>query len=221
MRLVLSKECEVLTTPKIMEKYYPELWERVCKQEARLRNIQYEIVKVLPEWKKRLVNSVEELVKSQDAQLDLQYYLTLHALYLFAHKVWCEYYISYKRPYNLCKLCETLPNPECGRDHYTEDDLKGLLSKLEDAGFEDLLNSDDEDVLIRLAKIVEPITHDVVGVVNYGSLRDITRGNTYSPDLCHPNLLPSALSAEDFTEVNIGEIAADDKNRATAKVTNE
>lgn len=221
MRLVLSKECEVLTTPKIMEKYYPELWERVCKQEARLRNIQYEIVKVLPEWKKRLVNRVEELVKSQDAQLDLQYYLTLHALYLFAHKVWCEYYISYKRPYNLCKLCETLPNPECGRDHYTEDDLKGLLSKLEDAGFEDLLNSDDEDVLIRLAKIVEPITHDVVGVVNYGSLRDITRGNTYSPDLCHPNLLPSALSAEDFTEVNIGEIAADDKNRATAKVTNE
>ena len=43
MRLVLSKECEVLTTPKIMEKYYPELWERVCNQEARLRNIQYEI----------------------------------------------------------------------------------------------------------------------------------------------------------------------------------
>lgn len=210
MRLVLSKECEVLTTPKIMEKYYPELWERVCKQEARLRNIQYEIVKVLPEWKKRLVNSVEELVKSQDAQLDLQYYLTLHALYLFAHKVWCEYYISYKRPYNLCKLCETLPNPECGRDHYTEDDLKGLLSKLEDAGLEDLLNSDDEDVLIRLVKIVEPITHDVVGVVGYGSLQDITRGDTYNPNLCHPNLLPSALSAEDFTEVNIGKIAADD-----------
>ena len=206
MRLVLSKECGVLTTPKIMEKYYPELWERVCKQEARLRNIQYEIVKVLPEWKKRLVNSVEDLVKSQDAQLDLQYYITLHALYLFAHKVWCEYYISYKRPYNLCKLCETLPNPECGRDHYTEDDLKGLLSKLEDAGLEDLLNADDGDVLIRLAKIVEPITHDVVGVVNYGSLRDIT----YSPDLCHPDLLPSALSAEDFTEVNIGKIAADD-----------
>ena len=216
MRLVLSKECEVLTTPKNMEKYYPELWERVCKQEARLRNIQYEIVKVLPEWKKRLVNSVEDLVKSQDAQLDLQYYLTLHALYHFAHKVWCEYYIGYKRPYNLCKLCETLPNPECGRDHYTEDDLKGLLSKLEDAGLEDLLNSDDEDVLIRLAKIVEPITHDVVGVVNYGSLRDITRGNTYSPNLCHPDLLPSALSAEDFTEVNIGEIASDDKSRATA-----
>ena len=210
MRLVLSKECEVLTTPKIMEKYYPELWERVCKQEARLRNIQYEIVKVLPEWKKRLVNSVEDLVKSQDAQLDLQYYLTLHALYLFAHKVWCEYYISYKRPYNLCKLCETLPYPECGRDHYTEDDLKGLLSKLEDAGLEDLLNADDEDVLIRLAKIVEPITHDVVGAVGCWSLRDITRGNTYSPDLCHPDLLPSALSAEDFTEVNIGKIAADD-----------
>ena len=214
MRLVLSKECEVLTTPKIMEKSYPELWERVCKQETRLRNI--EIVKVLPEWKKRLVNSVEELVKSQDAQLDLQYYLTLHALYLFAHKVWCEYYISYKRPYNLCKLCETLPNPECGRDHYTENDLKGLLSKLEDAGLEDLLNSDDEDVLIRLAKIVEPITHDVVGVVGYGSLRDITRGDTYNPNLCHPNLLPSALSAEDFTEVNIGEIAADEKSRVTA-----
>lgn len=216
MRLVISKECEVLTTPKIIEKYYPELWERVCKQEARLRNIQYKIVKVLPEWKKRLVNSVEELVKSQDAQLDLQYYLTLHALYLFAHKVWCEYYISYKRPYNLCKLCETLPNPECGTDHYTEDDLNGLLSKLEDAGLEDLLNSDDEDVLIRLAKIVEPITHDVEGVVNYGSLRDITRGDTYSPDLCHPDLLPLALSAEDFTEVNIGEIAADEKSRATA-----
>ena len=213
MRLVLSKECEVLTTPKIMEKYYPELWERVCKQEARLRNIQSEIVKVLPEWKKRLVNSVEELVKSRDAQLGLQYYLTLHALYLFAHKVWCEYYIGYKRPYNLCKLCETLPNPECGRDRYTEDDLNGLLSKLEDAGLEDLLNSDDEDVLIRLAKIVEPITQDVEGVVNYGSLRDITRGNTY---LCHPNLLSSALSAEDFTEVNIGEIASDDKSRATA-----
>ena len=210
MRFVLSKECEVLTPPKSMEKYYPELWERVCKQEARLRNIQYEIVKVLPEWKKRLVNSVEDLVKSQDAQLDLQYYLTLHALYLFAHKVWCEYYISYKRPYNLCKLCETLPYPECGRDHYTEDDLKGLLSKLEDAGLEDLLNADDEDVLIRLAKIVEPITHDVVGAVGCWSLRDITRGNTYSPDLCHPDLLPSALSAEDFTEVNIGKIAADD-----------
>lgn len=206
MRLVLSKECEVLTTPKIMEKYYPELWERVCKQEARLRNIQYEIVKVLPEWKKRLVNSVEELVKSQDAQLDLQYYLTLHALYLFAHKVWSKLY----------ELCDKLPNPECGRDHYTEDDLNGLLSKLEDAGLEDLLNSDDENVLISLAKIVEPITHDVVGVVGYGSLRDITRENTYSPNLCHPDLLPSALSAEDFTEVNIGKIAADDKSRATA-----
>lgn len=206
MRLVLSKECEVLTTPKIMEKYYPELWERVCKQEARLRNIQYEIVKVLPEWKKRLVNSVEELVKSQDAQLNLQYYLTLHALYLFAHKVWSKLY----------ELCDKLPNPECGRDHYTEDDLNGLLSKLEDAGLEELLNADDEDVLIRLAKIVEPITHDVVGVVGYGSLRDITRENTYSPNLCHPDLLPSALSAEDFTEVNIGKIAADDKSRATA-----
>jgi hypothetical protein len=216
MRLFISKECEVLTTPKIMEKYYSELWERVCMQETRLTSLQIEIIKVLPEWKKRLVNSVEELVKSQDAQLDLQYYLTLHALYLFAHKVWCEYYISYKRPYNLCKLCETLPNPECGTDRYTEDDLNGLLSKLEDAGLEDLLNSDDEDVLIRLAKIVEPITHDVVGVVGCWSLRDITRGNTYSPDLCHPDLLPSALSAEDFTEVNIGEIAADDKNRATA-----
>ena len=113
-------------------------------------------------------------------------------------------------------MCEILPNPECGTDHYTEDDLKGLLSKLEDAGLEDLLNADDEDVLIRLAKIVEPITHDVEGVVNYGSLRDITRGNTYSPNLCHPDLLPSALSAEDFAKVNIGEIAADDKNRATA-----
>ena len=216
MRLILSKECRVYTTPKIMEKYYPELWERVCKQEARLRNIQSEIVKVLPEWKKRLVNSVEELVKSQDAQLDLQYYLTLHALYLFAHKVWCEYYISYKRPYNLCKLCETLPNPKCGTDRYTEDDLNGLLSKLEDAGLEELLNADDKDVLIRLAKIVEPISHDVVGVVNYGSLRDITRGNTYSPDLCHPDLLSSALSAEDFAKVNIGEIAADEKSRVTA-----
>lgn len=216
MRLVLSKECGVLTTPKIMEKYYPELWERVCKQEARLRNIQYEIVKVLPEWKKRLVNSVEELVKSQDAQLDLQYYLTLHALYLFAHKVWCEYYISYKRPYNLCKLCDTLTGSAYHTDRYTEDDLNDLLSKLEDAGLEDLLNSDDEDVLISLAKIVEPITHDVVRVVGCWSLRDITRGNAYNPDLCHPDLLPSALSAEDLAEVNIGEIAADDKNRATA-----
>ena len=214
MRLVLSKECEVLTTPKIMEKYYPELWERVCKQEARLRNIQSEIVKVLPEWKKRLVNSVEELVKSRDAQLGLQYYLTLHALYLFAHKVWCEYYIGYKRPYNLCKLCETLPNPECGRDHYTEADLDELLNKLESVNLEDLLNSDDEDVLIRLAKIIEPITYDVAalkGAVGCWSLRDITGGNTYSPDL-----LSSALSAEDFTEVNIGKIASDDKSRATA-----
>ena len=219
MRLVLSKECEVLTTPKIMEKYYPELWERVCKQEARLRNIQSEIVKVLPEWKKRLVNTVEELVKSRDAQLGLQYYLTLHALYLFAHKVWCEYYIGYKRPYNLCKLCETLPNPECGRDRYTEDDLNELLNKLESVNLEALLNSADEDVLIRLAKIVEPITYDVAvlkGAVGCWSLRDITRGNTYSPDLCHPELLSSALSAEDFTEVNIGEIASDDKSRATA-----
>ena len=50
----------------------------------------------------------------------------------------------------------------------------------------------------------------------YASLRDITRENTYSPNLCHPDLLPSALSAEDFAKVNIGEIAADDKNRATA-----
>ena len=210
MRLIIRKECRVYTTPEIMKNDYPELWERVCKQEARLRNIQYEIVKVLPEWKKRLVNSVEEFVKSRDAQLDLQYYITLHALYLFAHKVWCEYYISDKRPYNLCKLCDTLTRSAYHTDCDTEDDLNGLLSKLEDAGLEDLLNSDDEDVLIRLAKIVEPITHDVEGVVGYGSLRDITRGNTYSPDLCHPDLLPSALSAEDFTEVNIGEIAADD-----------
>ncbi|MBO7190218.1 MAG: hypothetical protein J6V55_06505 [Alistipes sp.] len=206
MRLIMSKECEVLTTPKIMEIYYPELWERVCNQEDRLRNIQNEIVKVLPEWKKRLANSVEELVKSRDAQLDLQYYITLRALYLFAHKVWSKLY----------ELCETLPNPECGKDRYTEDDLNGLLSKLEDAGLEDLLNADDEDVLIRLAKIVESITHDVVRVVGCWSLRDITRGNTYSPNLCHPDLLPSALSAEDFAEVNIGKIAADDKIRATA-----
>lgn len=206
MRLIMSKECEVLTTPKIMEIYYPELWERVCNQEDRLRNIQNEIVKVLPEWKKRLANSVEELVKSRDAQLNLQYYLTLRALYLFAHKVWSKLY----------ELCETLPNPECGKDRYTEDDLNGLLSKLEDAGLEDLLNSADEDVLISLAKIVESINHVVVGVVGCWSLRDITRGNTYNPDLCHPDLLPTALSAEDFAEVNIGKIAADDKNRVTA-----
>ncbi|MBO7263220.1 MAG: hypothetical protein J6U93_01720 [Alistipes sp.] len=189
-----------------MEIYYPELWERVCNQEDRLRNIQNEIVKVLPEWKKRLANSVEELVKSRDAQLNLQYYLTLRALYLFAHKVWSKLY----------ELCETLPNPECGKDRYTEDDLNGLLSKLEDAGLEDLLNSADEDVLISLAKIVESINHVVVGVVGCWSLRDITRGNTYNPDLCHPDLLPTALSAEDFAEVNIGKIAADDKNRVTA-----
>jgi hypothetical protein len=189
-----------------MKNDYPELWERVCKQEARLRKIQYEIVKVLPEWKKRLVNSVEELVKSRDAQLDLQYYITLRALYLFAHKVWSKLY----------KLCDTLTESAYHTDCDTEDELNDLLSKLEDAGLEDLLNSDDEDVLIRLAKIVEPITHDVVGVVNYGSLRDITRGNAYNPDLCRPNLLSSALSAEDFTEVNIGEIAADEKSRVTA-----
>ena len=200
MRLIISKECRVYTTPEIMKNDYPELWERVCKQEARLRNIQYEIVKVLPEWKKRLVNSVEELVKSRDAQLGLQYYLILHALYLFAHKVWSKLY----------ELCDTLTRSAYHTDCDTEDELNDLLSKLEDAGLEDLLNSDDEDVLIRLAKIVEPITHDVEGVVGYGSLRDITRENTYSPDLCHPDLLPSALSAEDFTEVNIGEIAADD-----------
>jgi hypothetical protein len=113
-------------------------------------------------------------------------------------------------------LCDKLTGSAYHTDCDTEDDLNDLLSKLEDAGLEDLLNSDNEDVLIRLAKIVEPITHDVVGVVNYGSLRDITRGNTYSPNLCHPDLLPSALSAEDFAEVNIGKIAADDKNRATA-----
>ena len=74
-------------------------------------------------------------------------------------------------------------------------------------------------MLIRLAKIVEPITYDVAalkGAVGCWSLRDITRENTYSPDLCHPNLLSSALSAEDFTEVNIGEMASDDKSRATA-----
>lgn len=206
MRLIISKECRVYTTPEIMKNDYPELWERVCKQEARLTSLQVEIIKVLPEWKKRLVNSVEELVKSQDAQLDLQYYITLRALYLFAHKIWSKLY----------ELCDKLPSHECPPDRYTEDDLNDLLSKLEDAGLEDLLNSDDEDVLIRLVKIVEPITHDVVGVVGCWSLRDITRGNTYNPDLCHPDLLPSALSAEDFTEVNIGEIAADDKNRATA-----
>jgi hypothetical protein len=206
MRLFISKECEVLTTPKIMEKYYSELWERVCMQETRLTSLQIEIIKVLPEWKKRLVNSVEELVKSRDAQLDLQYYLILHALYLFAHKVWSKLY----------ELCDKLPNHECPSNLDTKDELNYLLSKLEDAGLEDLLNSDDEDMLIRLVKIVEPITHDVEGVVNYGSLRDITRGNTYSPNLCHPDLLPSALSAEDFAEVNIGKIAADDKNRATA-----
>ena len=204
MRLVLSKE-RVYTTPEIMENDYPELWERVCKQEARLRNIQYEIVKVLPEWKKRLVNSVEELVKSRDAQLDLQYYLTLHALYLFAYDVWREHYIGDKEPYNLYDLCDKLTDTPKGKDTYTENDLAELLSKLEDVHLEDLLNSDDEDVLIRLAKIVEPITHDVVGVVGCWSLRDITRENTYSPNLCHPDLLPSALSAEDFAKVNIGE----------------
>ena len=201
MRLIISKECRVYTTQEIMKNDYPELWERVCKQEARLMNIQYEIVKVLPEWKKRLVNSVAGLTQSRDAQLDLQYYITLSALYLFAHKVWSKLY----------ELCDTLTGSAYHTDCDTEDDLNGLLNKLEDAGLEDILNSDDEDVLIRLAKIVEPITHDVVGVVGCWSLRDITRGNAYSPDLCHPDLLPSALSAEDFTEVNIGEIAADDK----------
>ena len=201
MRLIISKECCVYTTPEIMKNDYPELWERVCKQEARLMNIQYEIVKVLPEWKKRLVNSVAGLTQSRDAQLDLQYYITLSALYLFAHKVWSKLY----------ELCDKLTGSAYHTDCDTEDDLNGLLNKLEDAGLEDLLNSDDEDVLIRLAKIVEPITHDVVDVVGRWSLRDITRGNAYSPDLCHPDLLPSALSAEDFTEVNIGEIAADDK----------
>ena len=200
MRLILSMECRVYTTPEIMENDYPELWERVCKQEARLTSLQVEIIKVLPEWKKRLVNSVEELVKSQDAQLDLQYYITLRALYLFAHKAWR----------NLYELCDTLTRSAYHTDCDTEDELNDLLSKLEDAGLEDLLNSDDEDVLISLAKIVEPITHDVVGVVGCWSLRDITRGNIYNPDLCRPNLLSSALSAEDFTEVNIGEIAADD-----------
>ena len=201
MRLIISKECRVYTTQEIMKNDYPELWERVCKQEARLMNIQYEIVKVLPEWKKRLVNSVAGLTQSRDAQLDLQYYITLRALYLFAHKVWSKLY----------ELCDKLTGSAYHTDCDTEDDLNGLLSNLEDAGLEDLLNSDDEDVLIRLAKIVEPITHDVVDVVGRWSLRDITRGNAYSPDLCHPDLLPSALSAEDFTEVNIGEIAADDK----------
>ena len=200
MRLIISKECRVYTTPEIMKNDYPELWERVCMQETRLASLQVEIIKVLSEWKKRLVNSVEELVKSRDAQLDLQYYITLRALYLFAHKAWC----------NLYELCDTLTGSAYHTDCDTEDDLNGLLSKLEDAGLEDLLNADDEDVLIRLAKIVEPITHDVVGAVGCWSLRDITRGNTYSPDLCHPDLLPSALSAEDFTEVNIGKIAADD-----------
>ena len=200
MRLILSKECRVYTTPEIMEKYYPELWERVCMQETRLTSLQVEIIKVLSEWKKRLVNSVEELVKSRDTQLDLQYYITLRALYLFAHKAWR----------NLYKLCDTLTGSAYHTNCDTKDELNDLLSKLEDAGLEDLLNADDEDVLIRLAKIVEPITHDVVGAVGCWSLRDITRGNTYSPDLCHPDLLPSALSAEDFTEVNIGEIAADD-----------
>jgi hypothetical protein len=200
MRLILSKECRVYTTPEIMKNDYPELWERVCMQEARLTSLQVEIVKVLPEWKKRLVNIVEELVKSRDAQLDLQYYISLRALYLFAHKVWSKLY----------ELCDKLTGSAYHTDCDTEDELNDLLSKLEDAGLEDLLNSDDEDVLIRLAKIVEPITHDVVGVVGCWSLRDITRGNAYNPDLCHPDLLPSALSAEDFTEVNIGEIAADD-----------
>ena len=200
MRLILSKECRVYTTLEIMKNDYPELWERVCIQEARLTSLQVEIVKVLPEWKKRLVNSIEELVKSRDAQLDLQYYITLHALYLFAHKVWIKLY----------KLCDKLTGSAYHTDCDTEDELNDLLSKLEDVSLEDLLNSDDEDVLIRLAKIVEPITHDVVGVVGCWSLRDNTRGNAYNPDLCHPDLLPSALSAEDFTEVNIGEIAADD-----------
>ena len=210
MRLILSKECRVCTTPEIMENDYPELWERVCMQEARLTSLQVEIVKVLPEWKKRLVNSVEELVKSRDAQLDLQYYLTLHALYLFAYDVWRKHYIGDKEPYNIYDLCDKLTDTPKGEDTYTENDLAELLSKLEDVNLEDLLNSDDEDVLIRLVKIVEPITHDVVGVVGCWSLRDITRGNTYNPDLCHPDLLSSALSAEDFTEVNIGKIAADD-----------
>ena len=201
MRLIIRKECRVYTTPEIMERDYPELWDRVCEQEVQLRSLQGEIVKVMPEWKKRLVNSVEELAKSHEAQLDLQYYITLRALYLFAHKVWR----------NLYGLCDKLTNTPQGEDCDSEAYLNDLLSKLEDASLEDLLNTNDESLLICLAKIVEPITYDVVDVVGCWSLRDITRGNAYSPDLCHPDLLPSALSAEDFTEVNIGEIAAYNK----------
>lgn len=208
MPLIISKtEPYPYTIAEIMDEDYRELWERVCKQEARLASLQGNIVKALPEWKHRLANTIEELAESRDAQLDLQYYTTLRALYLFVYNVWCKYCIGYKRPYNLYDLCDKLTDTPKGEDSDTENDLTKLLSKLEDVSFEALLNRGDSDVLNRLAEIVEQITHDVVSVVPNWSLRDITETN----DLCHPDLLPSALVAEDFANVNIGEIAADDK----------
>lgn len=206
LRLIISKtEPLKYTIADIISNDYPELWNRVCRQESRLASLQSEIAKALPESKRRLVKSIEELAESREAQLDLQHYLTLRALYIFAHNVWFEYYIGLKRPHNLYDLCDKLASASKGEDLDTETDLTELLSKLEGDNLEALLNQGNADALVSLAKIAEP--HDIVCVVSKWSLNDIIG----TKNLCNPDLLSSALAAQDFAGANIGEIASDNK----------
>ena len=88
--------------------------------------------------------------------------------------------------------------------------MKSFLDKLEGAGLEALLDADEENALGRLADIVWSMSHDVVAVVGNWSLRDIIGTNDFSND---PTLLSSVNSAEDFTEVSIGKISADNKTK--------
>lgn len=186
MRIYISNSGEETcpaTLSEIMNVDYYPIWEKVCKQECRLATLQDEIVKLLPGKKH-----------------DLRYYITLRALYLFARDIWSKLY----------ELCDRLTDSPKNEDAVTESELKSFLDKLESVGLEALLDADEENALGRLADIVWSMSHDVVAVVGNWSLRDIIGTNDFSND---PTLLSSVSSAEDFTEVSIGKISADNKTK--------
>lgn len=186
MRLYISKSGEETcpaTLSEIMNVDYYPIWEKVCEQECRLATLQNEIVKLLPGKKH-----------------DLRYYITLRALYLLARDIWSKLY----------ELCDRLTDSPKNEDAVTESELKSFLDKLEGVGLEALLDADEENALGRLADIVWSMSHDVVAVVGKWSLRDIIGTNDFSND---PTLLSSVNSAEDFTEVSIGKISADNKTK--------
>ena len=109
-----------------------------------------------------------------------------------------RYYITLRALYlfardiwsKLYELCDRLTDSPKNEDVVTESELKSFLDKLAD--------------------IVWSMTHDVVAVVGNWSLRDIIGTNDFSND---PTLLSSVNSAEDFTEVSIGKISADNKTK--------